>query len=227
MVTGEEILRIAAREIGYQEGRNKHNKYGEWFGLDNEPWCMAFVQWVYSQAGLPLPLPTASCGGLLQWYQCNQPDCITTEPIEGCICIFDFPKTAYETDHTGLFVKKDSKRITTIDGNTRNGNDSNGGYVQQRQRNIKDLENIWYIKPRGLCVVDWDNAIKELTDEQAYKLYSKAVKHMATLPLPTSWNAKEQLDNAIADGITDGTAPMCPTTRLQAAIMADRAVKQK
>ena len=227
MVEGNEILACAAREIGYHEGAGKKNKYGEWYGMDGVAWCMEFVQWVYHQCHADLPFKTPSCGGLLNWYKRNQPECITKDPIQGCIVIFDFPNTKYDTDHTGLFVKEDSKRITTIDGNTRNGNDSNGGYVQQRQRNIKDLENIWYIKPRGLCVVDWDNAIKELTDEQAYKLYSKAVKHMATLPLPTSWNAKEQLDNAIADGITDGTAPMCPTTRLQAAIMADRAVKQK
>lgn len=227
MVTGAEILAIAAREIGYQEGRNKHNKYGAWFGLDNEPWCMEFVQWVYDQAGLPLPLPTASCGGLLRWYERNQPECIVKEPIQGCIVIFDFSETAYETDHTGLFVKKDSKRITTIDGNTKNGNESNGGWVQQRTRNIKDLENIWYIKPRGLCVVDWDNAIKELTDEQAYKLYSKAVNHMVTMPLPTSWNAKEEWDEAIKMGITHGDAPMRPSSLLETAVMCKRVVKRK
>jgi len=231
MVTGEEILAVAAREIGYHEGKNKHNKYGEWFGLDGEPWCMEFVQWVYHEAGNDLPLKTASCGSLLRWYKRNQPECITKEPIEGCIVIFDFPKTAYDTDHTGLFVRTDGVKITTIDGNT-GGDEANGGWVQQRTRTLR-YANPTYIIPRGLVLVDWDKAIAEMTKEQAYKLYSKAVDYMVDLPLPTSWDAKETWEYAKEIEITHGTAPMRPASLLESATMlvrydkaAKRAVKR-
>lgn len=151
--TGEEILAIAAGEIGYQEGRNKDTKYGLWYGMNNVNWCMTWVQWVYHQAGADLPYKTASCGALLRWYQQNQPECVTQNPVPGCIIIFDWPGTAYSTDHTGLFVSRSSTSITSIDGNTSGVNDSNGGCVQQRTRPLSYANPI-YIVPRELKTDD-------------------------------------------------------------------------
>ena len=147
--TSEEILAVAAREIGYREGANKSTKYGEWYGMDHVNWCMIYVQWVYRQAGAELPYKTASCGELLRWYQRNQPECVVKEPAPGCIVIFDFSATAYSTDHTGIFVSRSDTQITSIDGNTSGGNDSNGGYVQRRTRPLS-YANPTYIVPREL-----------------------------------------------------------------------------
>ena len=149
MTTGEEVILTATREIGYHEKEGKRNKYGEWFGMDGVAWCMEFVQWCYHESGLDLPYKTASCGELLRWYQKNQPECVTKNPIPGCVVIFDFPNTQYVTDHTGLFVRCDGYKLTTIDGNTSGGNDSNGGWVQQRSRTL-GYANPIYIVPRGL-----------------------------------------------------------------------------
>lgn len=226
MPTGKEILAAAVREIGYHEGKNKQNKFGEWYGMNGVAWCMEFVQWVYHQCGADLPLKTASCGGLLGWYKRNQPECVTKEPVPGCIVIFDWPKTKYDTDHTGIFVSKSGTKITTIDGNTANGNDSNGGWVQQRTRALS-YANPVYIIPRELEEeMDIGKLIEDMTDEQAYKLYCKAERHMAKLPLPTSWDAAEELREAKTLGITDGTNPMAPATRLQTAVMVKRAMKK-
>lgn len=147
--TGDEIITIAVREIGYHESAGLRTKYSEWSGWNGQPWCMSFVQWVYHQAGADLPYMTASCGALLRWYQQNQPECIVKEPVPGCIVILDFPGTAYSTDHTGLFVKLDGQKIVTIDGNTSGGNDSNGGWVQERTRPLS-YANPTYIVPREL-----------------------------------------------------------------------------
>lgn len=134
MNVGEEILAVAAREIGYHENAGKRTKYGAWYGMDGVAWCMIFVQWVYHQAGIPLPYKTASCGALLRWYKANQPECVTADPVPGCIVIFDFPCGA-ATDHTGLYVSRErADTITTIDGNTSGLNQANGGWVQQKTR---------------------------------------------------------------------------------------------
>lgn len=147
--TGEELLAIAVREVGYRESAGQRTKYGEWSGWNGQPWCMSFVQWVYHQAGADLPYRTASCGTLLRWYQQNQPECVVKEPVPGCIVIFNFPGTAYSTDHTGLFVSKSDTQIVSIDGNTSGGSDGNGGYVQQRARPLS-YANPVYIVPREL-----------------------------------------------------------------------------
>lgn len=148
-MTGADVISVAAREIGYHEKAGKINKYGEWYRLNGVAWCMEFVQWCYAQAGAPLPHKTASCGDLLSWYRREDPSCISKVPVEGCIVIFDFPKTKYSTDHTGLFVKSEGSKITTIDGNTSSGNDANGGWVQQRTRNLS-FANPIYIIPREI-----------------------------------------------------------------------------
>lgn len=149
MSVGEEILSIAAREIGYHERDGKRNKYGAWYGMDGVAWCMQFVQWVYDQAGVPLPYKTASCGALLRWYKTNQPECVTDKPVPGCIVIFDFPGGA-ATDHTGLYVsRKSADTVTTIDGNTSGLNQSNGGWVQQKTRSRSYAKPV-YIVPREL-----------------------------------------------------------------------------
>ena len=224
MLWSSEVLCVATREIGYSELPGHINKYGEWFGWNGVPWCMEFVQWVYHTAGMDLPYKTASCGALLRWYENEQPECITDKPIPGCVCIFDFPNNKIETDHTGIFVRSENGKITSIDGNTSGGNDSNGGWVQQRTRKL-NYANPTYIVPRGLVDMTIDKFISEMTDEQAYKIYCKAERHMNTLPLPTNWDAATELREAMTMGITDGSNPMIPTPRYQAAIMVKRAVK--
>lgn len=149
MIRSSELLAVAAREIGYHEGVGKTNKFGRWYGLDCELWCMEFVQWCYAKAGAPLPYKTASCGALLDWYRKHQPDCITLTPVEGCIVIFDFPGGA-ATDHTGLFVSRTKASVTTIDGNTSGTNQSDGGWVQQKTRPLS-FARPTYIIPRALC----------------------------------------------------------------------------
>jgi len=238
MTRGESVLAAAAREIGYHEGYRKSNKFGEWFGMDNQPWCVIFAAaWCYNQAGIIGDVVGRkyaehglySCSQTLNWYKKNEPECITDTPVRGCLVIFDFPKTSSETDHMGLFVSKTNDKITTIDGNT------NNGYVQQRQRYFKDLVSVTYIVPNELneemTIADF---IRDITPEQVYelackmypsdlyKVYSRLMDYMATLPIPKTWNATEVWQKAIDDKITDGTRPMCPATRLETAAMVER-----
>lgn len=149
MATSEEVLAVAAGELGYRESAGGRNKYGAWYGMDGVAWCMQFVQWVYAHAGAPLPFKTPSCGGLLRWYRRNQPACVAREGVPGCIVIFNFPGTKHDTDHTGLFVSETATHITTIDGNTSGENDANGGCVRRRTRRLS-YANPTYIIPLEL-----------------------------------------------------------------------------
>lgn len=218
----ERILAAASREIGYREGPGKRNKYGEWYGMDGVAWCMEFVQWVYHTAGMDLPFRTASCGELLNWYRQNRPECITREPVPGCIVIFDFPNTRFMTDHTGIFVACDGYRITTIDGNTSNENEGNGGWVQQRKRTL-GFANPTYIVP-GCLREEETMDVSKLTGEQCYELLLKANEYAGTLAAP-DW-MRPELDEAVKAGLTDGTRPLALCMRGAAAIMALRGAKK-
>lgn len=242
MTNTERILAIARKEIGTHDDGHNNVKYNTWYyghpvrdGAPNEkdryPWCMVFVQWVYKRAKLSLPFLTASCGSLRDWYKANDKKRLVKEPVPGDLVIFDWPSTYSKTDHVGIVESVTQNTLGTIEGNTGIGNNSNGGYVMRRTRNKRYA--IAYIHPEELEDemrvedLDIDKLItllyQKMTKEQAYKFFTKAEDYMNTMPLPTSWNAKEQLDKAVAHGITDGSRPMGITRRYESALMCDRA----
>lgn len=222
-----DVLKTAITEIGTIEDPRGSNrvKYNAWYYEKDVsgsayPWCMAFVQWCFFKAGRPLPFRTASCGALLRWYKEQDRECIVKEPKPGDIVIFDLPDYPTKHDHCGILECRIGDYVTTIDGNT--GND---GAVMRRTRPEKQVYA--YIRPREPVPVpelsEVDRWIADLTPEQAYRILVKAQDYLRALPLPTSWNSAEQLAEAKALGITDGTRPMDLCTRLEAAVMAARA----
>ena len=164
MATGKDVLSIATKEIGVKEQPKDSNrvKYNTWFygkevSGSQYPWCMAFVQWCYRQAGISTSVGktlkeggTASCGTLLNWYKKNQPECIVKTPQPGDIIIYDFPGGA-ATDHTGLFESLSGKNVVSIDGNTGSGNEANGGAVMRRTRPVSYV--VAYIRPREITQI--------------------------------------------------------------------------
>lgn len=132
-----DILDTARRELGVREDPPDSNrvKYNDWFWGEGAcgpdyPWCMAFVQWVFAQAGRPLPYKTASCSALLTWYRKNQPECVVGDPRPGDIIIYTF-------SHTGIVESAQGGTVTAIEGNTSagsSGSQSNGGGVFRRTR---------------------------------------------------------------------------------------------
>lgn len=134
------IIEVAEKEIGYKEKDNANlTKYGEWFGMDGFAWCGIFVSWVYAQAGKQLPKigftkGFAGCQTFFAYAVKNNWIIKKEDAQEGDIVLFDWNFDG-RYDHVGLFVKKiDSRYFESIEGNTSNVNDSNGGEVMRRKR---------------------------------------------------------------------------------------------
>ncbi|WP_312281967.1 CHAP domain-containing protein [Oscillibacter sp.] len=134
MAAASDILNIARAELWNAESPVGSNctKYGKWYGLDGNPWCMMFVQWCCAQAGVALPMRTASCGALMRAAQAA--GCwVTGDYCPGDVVIYDFPGGS-ATDHTGIVESVTASGVIAIEGNTGAGNDANGGQVQRRTR---------------------------------------------------------------------------------------------
>lgn len=141
MATAERVLSYARAELGKTESPAGSNRtpYGKWYGLDGQPWCMMFVQWVFVQAGMPLPCRTASCSALLNWYRKNRPASIVKTPAAGDVVIYNF-------GHTGIVESVGNGSITAIEGNTSvSGSQSNGGEVCRKTRKLCTAEA--FIRP--------------------------------------------------------------------------------
>ena len=140
MATAETLLETARRELGVKEspaGSNKV-KYNTWYyGREVSgaayPWCVVFVQWCCVQAGVELPVRTASCTELMSaavkaglW--------VTSGYQPGDIVIYDWQGDR-RPDHCGIVeLALPSGKYAAIEGNTSVANDSNGGKVMRRTR---------------------------------------------------------------------------------------------
>lgn len=214
-------LKIAVGELGtteYPAGSN-NVKYNTWFygrevrdtATVKYPWCMAFVQWCFDQAGLRLPHMTASCNNLLSWYRKFRPNQVVRDPKPGDIIIFSF-------GHTGIVESVAASTITAIEGNTsadEKGSQSNGGGVFRRKRS-KSLVTA-YIRP--FEHYDFEEDI--MTGKEIYDALNS---YLSKQPVP-AW-AKAELEEAKKLGITDGTEPMQLIPRYQAVILAKRAAER-
>ncbi len=225
MARVKQILAVAQAELGVAESpANSNNvKYNTWFygkavSGAAYPWCMAFVQWVFNQAGMKLPYLTASCSALLSWYQKNRPASVVQSPQLGDIVIYNF-------GHTGIVESAESGTITAIEGNTSPssaGSQSNGGMVCRRTRSTSLITA--YIRP------DFDLEeeildISKLTDAEILQLANRIQDVLGKQAV--SDTLAPELAEAKALGITDGTKPNALCTRAQAAVIALRASKRE
>lgn len=144
MATVSELLDIARRQIGTRESPPNSNnvRYNTWYyGREVSgsayPWCMVFVQWVFDQAGVKLPIRTASCGALMRSAQ--SAGCWVTKGYQpGDVVIYDFPGGA-ATDHCGIVESVDGTYISAIEGNTSSASDADGGAVERRARKFSQI----------------------------------------------------------------------------------------
>lgn len=144
MTTAADVLVIATRQIEYKEsppGTNQ-NKFGVWYGANYQPWCAMFVSYCFYQANLPLKATTAKgfayCPYGVQWFR--QQGKFDKQPRQGDVVFFDWRGDGV-ADHVGIVESINSDgSVTTIEGNTSAGNNSNGGEVQRRTRWLQSIQ---------------------------------------------------------------------------------------
>lgn len=135
------VVQIAKWQIGFKEfpANSNKTKYGAWYGLDGQPWCVMFIQWVFHEAGFSL-FRTASCTALLNRYMNVAPQQVIRSNYQvGDLVLFDFSGKKKVTEHIGIVVDVSSngKTVVTIEGNTSiNGSQNNGGEVLLRTRSV-------------------------------------------------------------------------------------------
>ena len=191
-MTASEILKIAAADIGYTESPPNSNrtKYGKWYGMDGQPWCMMFVQWCFAQAGAPLPYKTASCSALERWYRNNRPKSVYDDAQPGDIAIYNF-------GHTGIVESATGTTITAIEGNTspgEEGSQDNGGGVYRRTRK-KSLVTA-FLRP------DYEEEDDDMSYEK-WKEYMEQYREELRGKEGSNWS-KNDRDWAVKNGIVQG-----------------------
>lgn len=163
----EHLMDIAKSYIGTKEEPAGSNNvifntdyYGREVSGDSYPWCVTYVWDIFRMAGLSEYFynggKCASCTTLRDFHK----DRIVTDNFKyGDLIFFNFKRTTLDPltstcYHVGFFSSQTATTITTIDGNTSNTSEDNGGNVMKKTRMkdvvvcgirlIGDLENVKY-----------------------------------------------------------------------------------
>jgi peptidoglycan hydrolase-like protein with peptidoglycan-binding domain len=140
--SGLDVVNIARQEVGFQEGPNNKNKYGEWYGMDHEPYCAMFVSWCFAQAGLSSIVSASTSKGFsycpagIAWFQKQGEVVDKYKGQPGDIVFFSWG--GHTAEHVGIIVAASKDGITTVEGNTsadhKVGSQANGDGVWLRHR---------------------------------------------------------------------------------------------
>jgi hypothetical protein len=137
-------LERAVSQLGVKEDPPNSNQclYTDWYGMVG-PWCAMFVTWA-DQTGLR-PSESFLCGSSYAYVPYVVSDArlglngfaITSTPQPGDLVCFDWSWDG-EYDHVGIVEDPPDSagNFTAIEGNTSTSDNSNGGQVMRRSRNI-------------------------------------------------------------------------------------------
>ncbi|MCL2249405.1 MAG: CHAP domain-containing protein [Oscillospiraceae bacterium] len=127
------MIEIGLSQVGYHErnrdgsiGSGNFTKFGDWFGMDGQPWCAMFVSWVANEAGLlgdVVPRHASTRVGANAYMEMGlyEPRSSGYQPREGDTIFFHNPSTG-RINHVGLVVafNPETNRVYTVEGNTNN-----------------------------------------------------------------------------------------------------------
>jgi hypothetical protein len=145
MTTRAEVVGRAAAENGYKEGRGNNTKFGQWFGLNFNPWCGMYVSYVFWGANFRLPaIQTAkgyaSVALAERWYRNMRLFGPVSKAQPGDIAIYTF-------SHTGIIAENHPREKFAMvwEGNTDKAGGRTGGQVMLKKRP--------YSQFKGVCLV--------------------------------------------------------------------------
>lgn len=133
----KQMLEKAKQELSYKESPagSNNTKYGKWYGLNGQPWCMMYIMWLFHEfdAMDMLPGKTASCGQFRTMAK-KAGNWRVSDYKPGDIVIMTF-SLLRTPQHCGIVqsVRPDGT-LLVYEGNTAVNNQSNGGEVMLRSR---------------------------------------------------------------------------------------------
>jgi hypothetical protein len=133
----KELISIAMAELWVREetGKNDGKRVEEYLATvhlkKGDPYCAAFVSWVFKQAGYGLP----RTGWSPALFPTNR---LTKAAVPGNVFGIYFP-VLKRIGHCGLVIGSHSDWISTIEGNTNASGGREGGGVYRRLRHKKSI----------------------------------------------------------------------------------------
>lgn len=135
----QQLLAIAGKEIGVREktGHNDGARVVEYLTSvklkQGDPWCAAYVSWVYAKAGFSGPRSG--------WSPALFPASRLTKIILPADILGVYFESYKRIAHVGLVERLDGDYCVSLEGNTNPGGSRDGEGVYRRRRLLKTLHH--------------------------------------------------------------------------------------
>jgi hypothetical protein len=137
-------LAKAISQLGAVESPSGSNrqKYGEWYGMNGQPWCAIFCTWCFEQSGDSPAFVRGQRYAYVPYVvgdaRADRYGLTTTDtPVAGDLVCYDWNLDGVY-DHVGIFEAWTSGTFfTCVEGNTSTADQSNGGQVMRRSRDVQ------------------------------------------------------------------------------------------
>lgn len=146
----KKALQEAITQVGVKESPPDSNqvKYCDWYGMVG-PWCAMFVTWCFETTGDSYAFSQGSRYSYVPYIVADARNgqyglSTTDDPIPGDLVCYDWQWNG-EYDHVGIFEEWQLTfgDFSAIEGNTSVDNNSNGGQVMRRIRNVSGQSTVF------------------------------------------------------------------------------------
>jgi hypothetical protein len=142
------VIELCEASVNYTEGPNNDTTFGEWFGLNTQPWCAMSASKMYFDAGIIASVANtkkgfASCDAWLKYLTKNNQLVPIGQAKRGDLVFFQFDEDA-QPDHVGIVKGHNTVRkvLYVFEGNTSSGkagSQSNGDCFYLKKRDYKTI----------------------------------------------------------------------------------------
>ena len=152
------VLKTAADLVKseYREGPNNDTIFGEWYGMNHQPWCGMVISWCFKENGIEKLVAAqskkgfAKCSIALRWFEQNKQIVPVERARPGDIVFYRFGKDG-KTHHVGLVVENypDKGLMSCIEGNTSSdekGSQRDGDGVFKKMRSYNEVMKVAHPK---------------------------------------------------------------------------------
>jgi CHAP domain len=145
--TRERALAAALTHVGYAESpaNSNNTKFGEWYGMNYQPWCAMFVTHCFEIGAGGSPSFARAENYSYVPYVVNDAKAnrrglsVASNPLPGDLVCFDWQYDGVP-DHIGIFETGTPGSFQCVEGNTSTSDNSNGGQVMRRTRSTSDAK---------------------------------------------------------------------------------------
>jgi hypothetical protein len=149
--TRKQALAGAVGWLGTKESPagSNHTVFGEWYGVDYQPWCAIFVTYCFEvEAGGSPSFAKSTSYAYVPYIVSDARNgrnglSVTSSPIAGDLVCYDWAFDG-EHDHVGIFEAwQGGSTFNAIEGNTGPEDYSNGGQVMRCSRSVPNQGTVF------------------------------------------------------------------------------------